>query len=334
MGKIGFCCKWKSPDGDEQAENLLNQKTTTITALSKKSKADQEKTLLSLVSSNLDTANRLISFVGDKPEQQRLLRLTSDMLPGFSHEITHHVYSSPSMRAIMENGFSKMGNSARKAGVRLSFHPGQFCLLNNGHPGIYQKSLEELEYHTLMMLMMGYSGWHDKGSTINIHTGSKVGGIHGFEQGLKGLTQDTRNFLTVENDEFSFGLSDLEGLADKVAIVLDIHHEWIYSKGHFIQPDDPRIEFVKQSWRGIQPLGHYSISPEIHLPKHPKDVLPDFNALVASGINRKMLRSHSDRCWNTACNTWALSHLSWMDIEVEAKDKNLASDELYAQGVV
>lgn len=333
MSKIGFCCKWKSPTGCESTESLLNQKTTTITALSKKSPTEQEKTLLGLVNHNLDTANRLIKWVGDLPEAQRLLRLTSDMLPGYSHELTHHVYSNTAMRAVMETGFAKMGQSAREAGVRLSFHPGQFCLLNNGNPGIYEKSVEELEYHTQMFLMMGYRGWHDRGATINIHTGSRAGGVDGFIKGLDGLSVDARNFLTVENDEFSFGLSSLEPLAEHVAIVLDIHHEWIFSQGEFIQPDDERIDYVKASWRGVRPLGHYSISPEMHLPKHPIDVLPDFTALLTSGINRKMLRAHSDMCWNTACNDWALSHLSWMDIEVEAKDKNLASAQLYTQSL-
>ena len=33
--------------------------------------------------------------------------------------------------------------------------------------------------------------------------------------------------------------------------------------------------------------------------------------------------------WNSAVNDWALSHLEWADIMVEAKAKNLASIGLY-----
>jgi hypothetical protein len=33
--------------------------------------------------------------------------------------------------------------------------------------------------------------------------------------------------------------------------------------------------------------------------------------------------------WNSACNEWALSHWEWADIQVEAKGKNLASQQLF-----
>jgi hypothetical protein len=34
-------------------------------------------------------------------------------------------------------------------------------------------------------------------------------------------------------------------------------------------------------------------------------------------------------CWNSACNDWALSFWDDFDIMVEAKNKNLASAQLY-----
>ncbi len=331
MSKIGFCCKWVAP-GDAATEGLLNQKSTTITALSKKTMTERTQVLRGITALNLQTLERLVDVVGNLPERQRMLRITSDMLPGFTHEIASPIYQTAEMRAIMENGFAAVGKKARELDVRLSFHPGQYCLINNDDPGIYSRSVAEFEYHVFMMQMMGYGGgWHPHGAAINIHTGGRAGGTRGFIEGLKGLSSDARNLITVENCEFSFGLTDLEPIAEHCAIVLDIHHEWIKTDGLFIQPDDERIEFVKASWRGVKPLGHYSISPEDTLKGHAKDVLPDFQALVASGLNRKDLRAHSDMAWNEATNEWAISHLSWMDIEVEAKGKNLASQQLYDQ---
>ena len=35
--------------------------------------------------------------------------------------------------------------------------------------------------------------------------------------------------------------------------------------------------------------------------------------------------------WNKASNIWALTHLEWADIQVEAKGKNLASFALYEE---
>jgi hypothetical protein len=52
---------------------------------------------------------------------------------------------------------------------------------------------------------------------------------------------------------------------------------------------------------------------------------------MAAGYKKQKLRAHSDFMWNTAVNEWALSHLSWGDIMVEAKAKNLASFALADQ---
>jgi UV DNA damage endonuclease len=50
--------------------------------------------------------------------------------------------------------------------------------------------------------------------------------------------------------------------------------------------------------------------------------------LLEAGYKKQKLRAHSDYCWNDACNEWALSHWEWADIMVEAKMKNLASEQL------
>ena len=51
--------------------------------------------------------------------------------------------------------------------------------------------------------------------------------------------------------------------------------------------------------------------------------------LLAEGYKKQKLRAHSDFMWNTASNKWALTHLEWADMMVEAKGKNLASHGLY-----
>jgi UV DNA damage repair endonuclease len=47
------------------------------------------------------------------------------------------------------------------------------------------------------------------------------------------------------------------------------------------------------------------------------------------GKKKQDLRAHSDYMWNQAANDWALEHISYADIMVEAKAKNLASFKLY-----
>jgi UV DNA damage repair endonuclease len=112
--------------------------------------------------------------------------------------------------------------------------------------------------------------------------------------------------------------------------VLDIHHHWINS-GQYIDPADPRVLRVIESWRGERPALHFSTSREDILVDHDASVRPDLAELLARGFKKQKLRAHSDFCWNTAVNDWALSFSDNFDIQVEAKGKNLASQQLYEQ---
>ena len=88
---------------------------------------------------------------------------------------------------------------------------------------------------------------------------------------------------------------------------------------------------VIESWRGVRPVLHYSVSREDLLVGHDPTIRPDLDALLAGGHKKQQLRAHSDMMWNTAVNDWALAFADNFDIQVEAKGKNLASQQLYEQ---
>ena len=112
--------------------------------------------------------------------------------------------------------------------------------------------------------------------------------------------------------------------------MLDIHHHWCKT-GEYIEATDDRIKRIVDSWRGVRPAMHYSISREDVLVNFNPSVRPEMTTLLESGYKKAKLRAHSDYMWNTAGNEWALSHWSWADIMVEAKCKNLASIKLFEQ---
>jgi len=113
-------------------------------------------------------------------------------------------------------------------------------------------------------------------------------------------------------------------VADHVALVLDIHHHFIKT-GEYIDPRDPRVERVVESWRGVRPLVHYSVSREDILVDHDPGVRPDLAKLLDRGFTKQKLRAHSDFYWNSAVNDWAATFTEVADIECESKGKNLAS---------
>ena len=202
-------------------------------------------------------------------------------------------------------------------------HPGQFTVLASDNEDIVNRSIEEFEYHADIIRWMGYGkSWQD--FKCNVHISGRKGPA-GIKDVLPRLSPEARNSITIENDENSWGLDASLELAKDVALVVDIHHHWCHSGGEYIDPDDDRIKRVIDSWRGVRPAMHYSVSREDLLINHPKDKRPDFQQLLEQGFKKAKLRAHSDYMWNDACNEWASGFRNDFDIMVEAKMKNLAS---------
>ena len=221
-----------------------------------------------------------------------------------------------------------MGDVARKNGVRLSMHPGQFCVLASDNSDIVNRSIEEFEYHADMARWMGY-GQEYQDFKINVHIAGRAGPA-GIKAALKRLTPEARNCITIENDEISWGIEDSLELVEDLALVLDIHHHWVKT-GEYIEANDDRVKRVIDSWRGVRPVIHYSISREDVIVGHATDTFPSLSSLMESGHKKGKLRAHSNFYWNTAVNEWALSFNEKFDIMCESKAKNLASFALYEQ---
>ena len=144
---------------------------------------------------------------------------------------------------------------------------------------------------------------------------------------MRKLSPEARNTLTIENAEFTWGLDASLELVDTCALVLDIHYLWILI-GEYIEPSGSRFKRVLDSWRGVRPTIHYSVSREDVLVDHDPLVRPDLKQLKSLGFTAAKLRAHSDYYWNQAVNDWALTFRPYADIMCESKQKNLASQAL------
>ena len=325
--RLGFCCKVVAEDAE--SSRLMNVGTVTMAYLARLAPKAAFDTLATRVERNLAAVRRQVEHVAARPRLERLLRLSSQLLPGYTHPSCREFYRDPDLARLIASSLAETGEAARSAGVRLSMHPSQFCVIASASDAALQNGVAEFEYHAEVMTRLGYgTGWHPDGAHINIHAGAKALGAGGFRRGLARLSATARNLITVENDEVSYGLDDLLPLAEDLPIVLDLHHHWIASRGEYIEPDDPRIARIAASWRGVRPISHVSVSREELLTGHDIRLRPDFAALVRSGIKPRDLRAHSDLMWNEAVNDLVAAHLAWSDFEVEAKLKNLASEAL------
>jgi UV DNA damage endonuclease len=332
--KIGFACKWidtpDQVDGIKPKDDCkkYNTGSTTVAWLNRQSKDKAVEKLWDLMKGNIESTRLLVERVGKLEENFRMVRLSSDILPVYTEPNWSWFYRQSDVRNYAERHFRKVGDTAREMGVRLSFHPGQFTVLASDNPDIVDRSLEEFEYHVDMARWMGY-GKSFQDYKINVHIAGRAG-PEGIRLALKRLSPEARNTITIENEEISYGLSDCLQLSDVVPIVLDIHHHWI-REGEYISPTDDRVKRVIDSWRGVRPACHYSVSREDELVDHCVHTLPNHKVLLESGHKKQKLRAHSDFYWNTAVNQWASGFLSEFDMMAESKAKNLASFALGEQ---
>jgi len=327
--KIGFACKYLHPDQTQKKKLLediqrpLNTRSTTVQWLNRQSRDVAEERLWDIMVHNIQSYYNLVQYVSTLPTELQMVRLGSDCLPVYTHPEWSYFWQKPDVIAYCQQHLIKVGDLARSHNIRLSMHPGQFTVLASDNEDIVNRSIEEFEYHADLIRYMGYGkNWQD--FKCNVHISGRQGPA-GIKAVLPRLSTEARNTLTIENDENSWGIDASLELEKEVALVVDIHHHWVHSAGEYITPSDDRIARVIDSWRGVRPVCHYSVSREALLENHPIDVKPDYKALIEQGYKKAKLRAHSDLMWNTAVNEWAGTFRKDFDIMVEAKSKNLAS---------
>ncbi len=339
--RIGFCCKWlndKSEFGGMKVnakDRDLNGRSTTMRWL-REHPEDAEQRQWDIMNHNAAAAVRMIERVGTLAPERRMVRLGSEMLQGYTEKNWKDWWQKKEIQDHCEKIFAPVGEASRKHDVKVSFHPGQFCVLSSVTPDIVERSIEEFEYHADMARWMGFGKSFQDGCKINVHISGRQG-PDGIRKALPRLSQEARNLITIENDEMGWGLDASLELEKDLALVMDIHHHWIRAE-EYIQPHDDRVKRVIDSWRGQRPTMHYSYSRDEHLA--PANLgnkihseMHDIKMLLERGCKKQKLRAHSDLLPNTKVNDWALSFSEHFDIQTEAKGKNMAAEQLYRQHI-
>ena len=339
--RIGFCCKWLNDRSEfggmkvNAKDRELNGRSTTMRWL-REHPEDAEQRQWDIMNHNAAAAVRMIERVGTLAPERRMVRLGSEMLQGYTEKNWKDWWQKKEIQDHCEKIFAPVGEASRKHDVKVSFHPGQFCVLSSVTPDIVERSIEEFEYHADMARWMGFGKSFQDGCKINVHISGRQG-PDGIRKALPRLSQEARNLITIENDEMGWGLDASLELEKDLALVMDIHHHWIRAE-EYIQPHDDRVKRVIDSWRGQRPTMHYSYSRDEHLaPANLGDKIHsemhDIKMLLERGCKKQKLRAHSDLLPNTKVNDWALSFGEHFDIQTEAKGKNMAAEQLYRQHI-
>ncbi len=190
----------------------------------------------------------------------RMYRVATALAPYASHpdlpQFHHQVEECAAELAAI-------GEVARERGIRLSSHPGQYTVLNSEAPDVRAAAVAELEVQGALFDAMGL----DAEAVIVLHVGGAAGGKRAardrFLEGFERLSESARRRLVVENDDRSFGIGDVVGLAREsgLRVVWDLLHH------HCNDPDGlsdrEALAAALTTWPdGVTPKIHYS-SPRL-----------------------------------------------------------------------
>jgi UV DNA damage endonuclease len=176
-------------------------------------------------------------------------------------------------------------------------------------------------------------------AVVVLHVGGAAGGIHAaldrFRAGFETLSDAARDRLVIENDDRTFALRDVLGLASELGrpVVWDILHHHCNDPDGI--PDREALELALTTWpAGVRPKIHFS---------SPKTAVEERKRKVGRRVERSLLlpqlRAHADVIDPIAFEHFVRETAAGLhfDVMLEAKAKDLAllrlRDQLAARGV-
>ncbi|MFL5847097.1 MAG: UV DNA damage repair endonuclease UvsE [Solirubrobacteraceae bacterium] len=263
----------------------------------------------------------------------RMYRMTSDLAPYATHPDLPQFH-----RQVQEcaGRLEELGAKARAVDIRLSFHPGQYVVLNSEREDVRAVAAREIDVMAALLDGMGCG----PEAVVVLHVGGAAGGREAafarFEDGLSRMGERGRARLVVENDDRTFSLADVLGLHERTGlpVVWDILHH------HCNDPDGigdrEALLAALATWApGVTPKIHYST---------PKTAMELRKVRQGRRVETRYvlppLRAHADVVDPIAFEEFirAAAHDQELDVMLEAKAKDLAvlrlREQLLARGFV
>ena len=176
--------------------------------------------LTEVTAHNLAALEKMIDY--NRKNGIKLFRISSDLIPFGSSPVNALPWWD-----IHAEAFQHIGAKIRKSGIRVSFHPGQYTVLNSPDEDVVARAILDLAYHAKMLECLGVDNQHK----IVLH----VGGIYGdkkealerFEQNFRRLPEAVQNRLIIENDDRLYNIEEVLELAHRLqipAVYDNLHH--------------------------------------------------------------------------------------------------------------
>lgn len=184
-----------------------------------------------------------------------------------------------------------VGARARALGIRLSFHPGQYVVLNSERQEVRAMAARELD---VMAGLLDAMGCDDEAVAV-LHVGGKAGGRDAafarFEDGLSQAGEAARRRLVIENDDRSYSLTDVLELHARTGlrVVWDHHHHHLCHDPEGV-PAREALRLALATWPdGVVPKIHWSSprdgpNPRAHADHVDAEAFAEFLRGPAAGL--------------------------------------------------
>ena len=308
MFKLGTCCHIGQLHTNAKGETSFKQyndfKIGTIRVCNMKdlSATAQHDKLKAKVFANLAALKKQVLHISKLPENQRMFRISSDLLPLYGHVDYMHLYDHNAIAPIMQQLLKRIGEIVKTNNIRISTHPSQFITLTSDRPDVVDNSIRDLECAKRIFEYMELS---PNECSINIH-------CNGRSFTLPEHASHLFPWLTIENDEKKAGFDKTITLCEQynIRMVLDLHH-YFCEQGEYLDINSNNFQRVLNTWNGERPYFHIS---------QPR-----------GNENKRELCAHSDYIDDPKLIEYLRAALEYGDCEVEAKYKNLAVDLILKQ---
>jgi UV DNA damage endonuclease len=255
-----------------------------------------------------------------KKRELTMYRISSDIAPYSTHPGMPQFHRQVEEAA---DDLRALGAVASAQGLRLSFHPSQYIVLNSANEKLTAQSIRDIELQAQMLELLGQG----PEGVIVIH----VGGVYGEREAARDrwarswekLSAVARRRLVLENDDVSFSCADVLALHRQTGVKLVFDHQHFWCLNPDALPLRATVEKFLRTWpKGVRPKIHYS-SPRTELREiKRKDRKTGKSQLV---LQPPLLTGHADYT-NPIEFIMAMRELEGLefDIMLEAKAKDLA----------
>lgn len=300
----GVCCHWLEEkvhprSGKREWVNVFDERTLQLGRYRQGKYTDES--IKALYTHNVKRLEDMLPKIHSLGVN--LFRISSAMFP-LSDQVERSLWDNDEVKRHLKTA----GDFIKANDIRVSTHPGQFCVLSSDSDDVVHKAFVELGIHAWMFDVMGLDC--SPRYAINIHGGKSDRASRLIDQ-IKSLPDNIRKRLTLENCETAYSIIDLlpVHVATGVPLTFDSHHH-VFNDGN-ISMEEAYAAAIETWPRGIKPLQHISNTEP---------------SLKEGNFTDR--RKHSDMIHYVPDVQLQGLRDDVIDVEVEAKHKNIAVFEM------